>query len=85
MKMLETGKTDLLDKFWSQRTRRPSAPSSALKEDGSTGFEFAPRAPKDPNAPPRLEAQGRGRKAPSRSPRPKLPRRIGKPSRPRCV
>ncbi len=53
MKMLETGKTDLLDKFWSQRTRRPFNAFLVLKEDGTTGFEFAPRAPKDPNAPPR--------------------------------
>jgi DNA topoisomerase-3 len=51
VKMLETGKTDLLDKFWSMRTRRPFNAFLALKEDGSTGFEFAPRAPKDPNAP----------------------------------
>ena len=50
-KMLETGKTDLLDKFWSQRTRRPFSAFLALKEDGSTAFEFAPRPPKDPNAP----------------------------------
>jgi DNA topoisomerase-3 len=53
MKMLATGKTDLLDKFWSQRTRRPFSAFLALKPDGSTGFEFAPRAPKDPNAPAR--------------------------------
>jgi DNA topoisomerase-3 len=51
MKMLSTGKTDLLEKFWSQRTRRPFSAFLALKEDGTTGFEFAPRAPKDPNAP----------------------------------
>jgi DNA topoisomerase-3 len=56
MKMLDTGKTDLLEKFWSQRTRRPFSAFLAIKEDGSTGFEFAPRAPKapkDPNAPAR--------------------------------
>jgi DNA topoisomerase-3 len=59
LKMLQTGKTDLLEKFWSQRTRRPFSAFLVLKEDGSTGFEFAPRAPKDPNAP----AKGRrGRK-----------------------
>jgi DNA topoisomerase-3 len=50
-KMLETGKTDLLDRFWSQRTRRPFSAFLALKEDGSTGFEFAPRAPKVPRSP----------------------------------
>jgi DNA topoisomerase-3 len=65
MKMLETGKTDLLDKFWSQRTRRPFNAFLVLKEDGSTGFEFAPRPPKDPNAP----ARGRGsRKRPAKAP-----------------
>jgi DNA topoisomerase-3 len=53
IKMLETGKTDLLDKFWSQRTRRPFNAFLAIKEDGTTGFEFAPRAPRDPNAPAR--------------------------------
>jgi DNA topoisomerase-3 len=57
MKMLETGKTDLLDKFWSMRTRRPFNAFLALKEDGSTGFEFAPRPPKDPNAPARGRRQ----------------------------
>jgi len=53
LKMLETGKTDLLDRFWSQRTRRPFSAFLVLKPDGATGFEFAPRPPKDPNAPPR--------------------------------
>lgn len=53
LKMCETGKTDLLDKFWSQRTRRPFSAFLALKEDGSTGFEFAPRPPRDPNKPAR--------------------------------
>jgi DNA topoisomerase-3 len=57
MKMLQTGKTDLLEKFWSQRTRRPFSAFLVLKDDMTTGFEFMPRAPKDPNAPPR------GRKA----------------------
>jgi DNA topoisomerase-3 len=53
VKMLEVGKTDLLDKFWSQRTRRPFNAHLALKPDGTTAFEFAPRPPKDPNAPKR--------------------------------
>jgi len=35
----------------SQRTRRPFSAFLVLKEDNTTGFEFAPRAPKDPNAP----------------------------------
>ena len=53
LKLLETGRTDLLDKFWSQRTRRPFNAFLVLKPDGTTGFEFAPRAPKGPNAPSR--------------------------------
>jgi DNA topoisomerase-3 len=61
MKMLATGKTDLLEKFWSQRTRRPFSAFLALKEDGTTGFEFAPRPPKDPNAP-------RGRRGKKKAP-----------------
>ncbi|HTB81644.1 MAG TPA: DNA topoisomerase III [Opitutaceae bacterium] len=52
-KLLETGKTDLLDKFWSQRTRRPFNAYLALQPDGKTTFEFEPRKPKDPNAPKR--------------------------------
>jgi DNA topoisomerase-3 len=48
--MLETGKTDLLEKFWSQRTRRPFSAFLILKPDGTTGFAFAPRPPKDPAA-----------------------------------
>jgi len=59
LKLIETGKTDLLDRFWSQRTRRPFSAFLALKPDGSTGFEFAPRAPKDPNAPARGKKRGR--------------------------
>ncbi|MDE3084690.1 MAG: topoisomerase C-terminal repeat-containing protein, partial [Verrucomicrobiota bacterium] len=50
MKLLETGKTDLLDKFWSQRTRRPFSAYLVLKPDGKTGFEFEPRKPKQPKA-----------------------------------
>ena len=46
LKMLETGRTDLLERFWSQRTRRPFSAFLVLKPDGSTGFEFAPRVPK---------------------------------------
>ena len=61
MKMLTTGKTDLLEKFWSQRTRRPFSAFLVLKDDNTTGFEFMPRAPKDPNAP----KGRRGRKKPA--------------------
>ncbi len=62
MKMLQTGKTDLLEKFWSQRTRRPFSAFLVLKEDLTTGFEFMPRAPKDPNAP------AKGRKPKKKAP-----------------
>jgi len=65
MKMLETGKTDLLDKFWSQRTRRPFSAFLAIKPDGTTGFEFAPRAPKDPNAPAKGRFGRRKKAAPA--------------------
>jgi DNA topoisomerase-3 len=65
MKMLQTGKTDLLEKFWSQRTRRPFSAFLVLKEDLTTGFEFMPRAPKDPNAP-----------AKGRKPRKKTPEQL---------
>jgi hypothetical protein len=51
LKMIETGRTDLLDRFWSLRTRRPFSAYLVLKEDLTTGFEFAPRAPKAKKAP----------------------------------
>jgi DNA topoisomerase-3 len=50
LKMLETGKTDLLDKFWSRRTRRPFSAHLVLKSDLTTGFEFAPRPPRPKKA-----------------------------------
>ncbi|HEY1792201.1 MAG TPA: DNA topoisomerase III [Opitutaceae bacterium] len=72
MKMLSTGKTDLLDKFWSQRTRRPFSAFLVLKEDNTTGFEFMPRAPRDPNAPkgrrPRKKAEPGAAQAPQAPP-----------------
>lgn len=46
IKLLETGKTDLLDKFWSKRTKRPFDAYLVLNDDGQTKFEFPPRAPK---------------------------------------
>ncbi|HTQ30124.1 MAG TPA: DNA topoisomerase III [Opitutaceae bacterium] len=66
-KLLETGKTDLLEKFWSQRTRRPFSAYLVLQPDGRTGFEFEPRKPKDPSAPARRRA---GKKPPADSPPP---------------
>ena len=55
--MLETGKTDLLDKFWSSGPAGPSAPSWSLKEDGNTGFEFAPVRRRIQRTGPRPEAK----------------------------
>ncbi|MEN9559268.1 MAG: hypothetical protein RLZZ502_479 [Pseudomonadota bacterium] len=46
-KLLTTGKTDLLDKFVSMRTKRPFSAYLVVKKDGSTGFEFAPKEPKE--------------------------------------
>jgi DNA topoisomerase-3 len=68
LKMLETGKTDLLDKFWSQRTRRPFNAFLVIKPDGTTGFEFAPRAPKDPNAPAKGRFGKKKKAAPAAAP-----------------
>ena len=80
VKLLETGKTDLLEKFWSQRTRRPFSAFLALKEDGNTAFEFAPRAPKDPNA-PKKKAFGEGGRAAAEAPAAKpAPQRANRPA-----
>ncbi len=48
MKLLETGKTDLIEKFWSKRTKRPFDAYLVLQKSGQTKFEFPPRAPRDP-------------------------------------
>jgi DNA topoisomerase III len=56
-KLLETGKTDLLDKFVSMRTRRAFKAFLAWdKEAGKVNFEFEPRASKFP---PRKGATGK--------------------------
>jgi len=48
-KLLSTGKTDLLDKFVSMRTRRPFKAFLAWNaEAGKVGFEFEPRTSKYP-------------------------------------
>ncbi|MGA0572073.1 DNA topoisomerase III [Variovorax sp. VNK109] len=48
-KLLETGKTDLLDKFISNKTRRAFKAFLAYdKENGKVGFEFEPRTSKFP-------------------------------------
>ena len=56
-KLLATGKTDLLDKFVSMRTRRPFKAFLAWDaEAGKVNFEFEPRTSKFP---PRKGAPGR--------------------------
>jgi DNA topoisomerase-3 len=56
-KLLETGKTDLLDKFVSMRTRRPFKAFLAWnKDEGKVSFEFEPRTSKFP---PRKTAAGK--------------------------
>ena len=46
VKLLETGKTDLLPKFISKKGRPFSA--FLVYKEGKVGFEFAPREPKAP-------------------------------------
>ncbi len=46
IKLLTDGKTDLLDKFWSKRTKRPFDAYLTLQKSGQTKFEFPPRAAK---------------------------------------
>jgi DNA topoisomerase-3 len=45
-KLLAEGRTDLLRDFVSNRTRRKFAARLVRKPDGTTGFEFEPRAPR---------------------------------------
>ncbi|MDE2048570.1 MAG: topoisomerase C-terminal repeat-containing protein, partial [Betaproteobacteria bacterium] len=47
-KLLAEGKTDLLPGFVSARTRRKFAAFLVKKDDGTIGFEFAPREKKPP-------------------------------------
>jgi DNA topoisomerase-3 len=62
-KLLATGKTDLLDKFVSMRTRRAFKAFLAFdKEAGKVNFEFEPRTSKFP---PRKTAGGAGAKEPA--------------------
>jgi len=65
-KLLETGKTDLLDKFVSMRTRRSFKAFLAWdKEAGKVNFEFEPRESKYP---PRKTAGGAARPAAKAAP-----------------
>jgi len=50
VKLLSTGKTDLLTKFISKRTGRAFKAYLVLGKDGKTGFEFEPREAKGKSA-----------------------------------
>jgi DNA topoisomerase-3 len=98
VKLLETGKTDLLDKFVSMRTRRPFKAFLAWdKEAGKINFEFTPskfprKGPARRSAPPAAAAAAakgakkRGakgtRKVAATDGAPKAPRKAGKPLTP---
>jgi DNA topoisomerase III len=58
VKLLTTGKTDLLHKFISKKNR-PFSAYLVLGKDGKVSFEFEPRAPKAPGA----KGRGRAKKA----------------------
>lgn len=63
-KLLDTGKTDLLEKFVSNKTRRAFKAFLVWDKDGGkVGFEFEPRTSKFP---PRKTAAGTPAKAPAR-------------------
>jgi len=47
-KLLNGGRTDLLHKFISKKNNRPFSAFLVKGPDGKVGFEFAPRAPKQP-------------------------------------
>jgi len=54
VKLLTDGKTDLLTKFVSTRTKRPFSAflvQERKKDDVKIGFEFPPREPKAPKDP----------------------------------
>ena len=48
-KLLENGKTDLIERFLSRRTKRYFSAFLFLKASGGIGFEFPPRATKKKN------------------------------------
>ena len=49
-KLLNEGRTDVMRGFVSNRTRRKFSAFLVRKPDGTTGFEFEPRAPKTPKS-----------------------------------
>ncbi|MCC6356388.1 MAG: DNA topoisomerase III [Verrucomicrobiae bacterium] len=59
-KLLAEGKTDLLEKFWSRRTRRPFSAWLMISAEGRIGFGFPPRERKGPKASKYKPADGAG-------------------------
>jgi hypothetical protein len=57
---LKDGKTGLLEKFVSTKTRRPSRPSSIWK-DGKVSFDFPPREPRKPKSAKTAKARAAAR------------------------
>lgn len=68
-KLLAQGRTDLLRGFVSNRTRRKFAAFLVRKPDGTTGFEFEPRAAKAPNGKSKGAGGAAQAGAPARAPR----------------
>jgi DNA topoisomerase-3 len=68
-KLLATGKTDLLDKFVSMRTRRPFKAFLAWnKDEGKVAFEFEPRTSKFPPRKTFAKAAPAAKKAAAKAP-----------------
>jgi DNA topoisomerase-3 len=60
IKLLQNKKTDLIEGFWSQKSRRPFSAYLVLQEGGKVAFEFPPR--------PERPAGGKGAKGKSKKP-----------------
>jgi DNA topoisomerase III len=91
-KLLETGKTDLLDKFVSMRTRRAFKAFLAWNgEEGKVTFEFEPRTSKFPPRPARAGAAAKAapakktaaKKAPAKKAAAPKAEKVAKPKAPR--
>jgi DNA topoisomerase-3 len=59
-KLLQTGKTDLLQKFVSAKTKRAFSAYLVLGENGKVGFEFEPREKKAASKRPAKKAAPTG-------------------------
>jgi DNA topoisomerase-3 len=59
-KLLQTGKTDLLQKFVSSKTKRAFSAYLVLGENGKVGFEFEPREKKATGKKPAKKAAPTG-------------------------